>query len=228
MKRIITILAAMALAVSASAQVGIIGGVATPSNDIKQAYENFNAMDQYHIGITAKIPLFIGLAIQPSIIYDVKGATVANLVLGDVELGQAFSKTGYVEIPLQIQWGIDIADVVRPFVFAEPFVGYSVTMKKLDLTSLKVGELFNVSRKEDWQDVDLPFDKFDKTRLIYGCGIGAGVEVFKHFQLSARYVWNMGGLYDENGKSTFNLEESVNTMKNKDSNGIRISLAIMF
>lgn len=228
MKRIITVLAAIVLAVSASAQVGIIGGVATPSNDMKEAYDNFNAMDQYHIGVTAKIPLFLGLAIQPSIIYDVKGATVANIVLGDVAEGQAFSKTGYVEVPIQIQWGINIANVVRPFVFAEPFIGYSVTMKKVDLGGLKIGELFNVSKDADWQDVDLSLDKFDKTRLIYGCGVGAGVEVFKHFQLSARYVWNMGGLYDENGKSTFNFDEAVDTMKNQDSNGIRISLAILF
>lgn len=227
MKKIIIALAAVMMAVSAHAQVGFIGGLATPSNDIKEAYSDFGALDQYHIGVTAKIPLFLGLAIQPSVIYDVKGATIANFVNKEVEEGQAFSKTGYVEIPVMVQWGINIANVVRPFVFAEPFVGYSVTMKKLNFGD-KIGQLFDASKDAEWQDVELNNDKFDKTRLIYGAGVGAGIEVFKHFQLSARYIWNMGALYDSEGKSTFDFNGTVETMKSQSSNGIRISLAILF
>lgn len=229
MKKLIITLALIAAAVSANAQVGIIAGVSTTNNDMKDAYENYSAINQYHVGVTAKIPLFLGLAIQPSVIYDVKGATIKEFGSGEVVSGQSFSETGYLEIPIQLQWGIDIAGIARPYVFAEPFVGYSLTMKRMKLANINVGELIDLSAKSDWENVDLQADKFDKSRMIYGCGVGAGVEVFKHFQLSARYVWNMGALYNEDGKTNFtSLKDSIDSMKAESSNGIRVSLAIMF
>ena len=69
-------------------------------------------------------------------------------------------------------------------------------------------------------------------RLTYGDGVGVGVEVLKHIQVSARYIWNMGNLLDADGKANINGDEMVETVKKglneKTNNGIKVSLAFLF
>jgi hypothetical protein len=235
MKKLLTVLAALVIAASAHAQFGIIAGVTSPSQDLKTAYENYSAIDQYHAGITVKIPLFLGLAIQPSIMYSVQGTPIKDIASGSSsesgsgdgsgsETGEsegngefAIAKNGYIQVPVQLQWGIDVGGVARVYAFAEPYVGYRV-----DETTFKFEE-GETPEKKDW---------YFQNRLNYGVGAGLGVEVLKHIQLSARYVWNMGQLLDENGKVTVNGSEAVETvktgLKEGSNNGIKVSLAFLF
>ena len=235
MKKLLTVLAALVIAASAHAQFGIIAGVTSPSQDLKTAYENYSAIDQYHAGITVKIPLFLGLAIQPSIMYSVQGTPIKDIAAGGSsdsgsgdgsgsETGEsegngefAIAKNGYIQVPVQLQWGIDVGGVARVYAFAEPYVGYRV-----DETTFKFEE-GETPDKKDWDF---------QNRLNYGVGAGLGVEVLKHIQLSARYVWNMGQLLDENGKVTVNGNEAVETvktgLKEGSNNGIKVSLAFLF
>ncbi len=235
MKKLLTVLAALVIAASAHAQFGIIAGVTSPSQDLKTAYENYSAIDQYHAGITVKIPLFLGLAIQPSIMYSVQGTPIKDIASGSSsesgsgdgsgsETGEsegngefAIAKNGYIQVPVQLQWGIDVGGVARVYAFAEPYVGYRV-----DETTFKFEE-GETPEKKDWDF---------QNRLNYGVGAGLGVEVLKHIQLSARYVWNMGQLLDENGKVTVNGSEAVETvktgLKEGSNNGIKVSLAFLF
>ena len=235
MKKLLTVLAALVIAASAHAQFGIIAGVTSPSQDLKTAYENYSAIDQYHAGITVKIPLFLGLAIQPSIMYSVQGTPIKDIAAGGSsdsgsgdgsgsETGEsegngefAIAKNGYIQVPVQLQWGIDVGGVARVYAFAEPYVGYRV-----DETTFKFEE-GETPEKKDWDF---------QNRLNYGVGAGLGVEVLKHIQLSARYVWNMGQLLDENGKVTVNGNEAVETvktgLKEGSNNGIKVSLAFLF
>ena len=235
MKKLLTVLAALVIAASAHAQFGIIAGVTSPSQDLKTAYENYSAIDQYHAGITVKIPLFLGLAIQPSIMDSVQGTPIKDIAAGGSsdsgsgdgsgsETGEsegngefAIAKNGYIQVPVQLQWGIDVGGVARVYAFAEPYVGYRV-----DETTFKFAE-GETPEKKDWDF---------QNRLNYGVGAGLGVEVLKHIQLSARYVWNMGQLLDENGKVTVNGNEAVETvktgLKEGSNNGIKVSLAFLF
>ena len=240
MKKLFTVLAALVIAASAHAQFGIIAGVTSPSQDLKTAYENYSAIDQYHAGITLKIPMFLGLAIQPSIIYNVQGTPIQDLTKGGTtdtgegsgegsgestgEGGEAaegngefaIAKSGYIEVPVQVQWGLTIGGVARAYAFAEPFVGY-----KIDETTFKFDEESPAEKDWDFQN-----------RLNYGVGVGVGAEILKHIQLSARYVWNMGQLLDENGKVNINGKEATETVKNGlkegSNNGIKVSLAFLF
>ena len=235
MKKLLTVLAALVIAASAHAQFGIIAGVTSPSQDLKTAYENYSAIAQYHAGITVKIPLFLGLAIQPSIMDSVQGTPIKDIAAGGSsdsgsgdgsgsETGEsegngefAIAKNGYIQVPVQLQWGIDVGGVARVYAFAEPYVGYRV-----DETTFKFVE-GETPEKKDWDF---------QNRLNYGVGAGLGVEVLKHIQLSARYVWNMGQLLDENGKVTVNGNEAVETvktgLKEGSNNGIKVSLAFLF
>ena len=55
-------------------------------------------------------------------------------------------------------------------------------------------------------------------KVEYGVGLGAGVELFSHLQLSVRYFWNLGNVYDFSWK----------TLPNGKCNGITASLAFLF
>ena len=238
MKKLLTVLAALVIAASAHAQFGIIAGVTSPSQDLKTAYENYSAIDQYHAGITVKIPLFLGLAIQPSIMYSVQGTPIKDIAAGggsgsgsgestgtestgtetsESEGEFSIAKTGYIKIPVQLQWGLEVGGVARVFAFAEPYVGYMV-----DENTFK----FDENETPETKDWDF------QNRLNYGVGAGLGVEVLKHIQLSARYVWNMGQLLDENGKVQVNGKEATETvktgLKEGNNNGIKVSLAFLF
>jgi hypothetical protein len=118
----------------------------------------------YHAGLTYQIDLPFGFAIQPSVLYHVKGSLAEAPILNQ-DVYDVF-KTGYVEVPVSIQWGPDLI-LFRPFLDVTPFVGYGVQN-------------------------NLSWDGFQ--RLEYGLGTGIGLE-FWRIQLIGRYNWNFGPLY---------------------------------
>ena len=127
MKRIITLVAVAAaslfMAARAHAQFGIVGGITSSKTELTTA-EDVKSMSLYHAGVTYKVDLGAGFAIQPSVLYQVKGASLGELNSSSSEDFKV--KTGYVEVPVGLQWGPDLM-VFRPFVMAEPFIGYQVT-----------------------------------------------------------------------------------------------------
>lgn len=213
MKKLLVILAALTVAASANAQVGIIAGLTSPNSDFQEAVDNFSAIDQYHVGLTLKIPFILGLAVQPSLVYSVKGATIAEAASGE---NKTFDKTGNVELPIMVQWGLSIGDIARAFVFAEPYLSYMVDAETFDLKGEKI-------KTKDWDEYN---------RLQYGAGVGIGAEILGHVQLSARYVWNMGNFLSEDGKTNFKWDEAYGTvsggLEDKTNNGIKVSLAFLF
>lgn len=224
MKKLVIAIAAALVAFSASAQVGVIAGLTSSQSDYKEAWAHINEVTQYHVGATLKLPLPLGFAIQPSIIYNVKGTSVENMKAEgtDVAAFKTDSSTGMLELPVQVQWGIGIAGVVRPYVFAEPFVGLAINGEN----KVDVAGLVNTEDKAEWDNV--------KDRLEYGFGVGAGVEILKHLQVSVRYYWNLGGLYgtDESGESkptaSMNPSDYVNIAQNQKVSGVMASIAFLF
>ena len=208
MKKILTLAAVVAaslcLASQARAQFGIIGGLTTSKTTVKDAADDFKNISLYHAGLTYKIDLGVGFALQPSLIYQVKGAKVENI--GSAASEDFKLKTGFVELPLSIQWGPDLM-AFRPYVFAEPFVGYQITSS--DQGNQTVA---------DWA-------KQAKNKVEYGFGLGGGLEIASHLQISVQWFKNMGQMFDTS-KTAADVWNQAKDVKNFQ--GIKVSLAILF
>ncbi len=218
MKKIfISAVLAIATAVMASAQIGstrfgiTAGFTSSSASSIKDI--ELNSVNQYNVGVTLEIPLIMGLSIQPSLVYQVKGASL-DVVAGDIKAASVDTKVGYLEVPVQVQYGIDLM-LLRPYVFAEPFVGLNVNPK----TDFKLATISDSFKGEDTYT----------NRLEYGLGVGAGLEVWK-LQLSVKYFWNFGNLFDENGKLNDVAGEVAENVFNENTNfkGLTINLAYFF
>lgn len=232
MKKVIAIIAIALASVSiARAQFGIVGGFTSSSTTVNTEdwKDNLQNISLYHVGLTYKMDLGLGLAIQPSLTYEMKGATLNENMTGSdvVEVGKSINtKTGFAEFGLDLQWGPDLV-AFRPFIFASPFVGVMVYQKEEAENEASVGGTtvtnFDAEAAKAWAEDA-------KNRLEYGFGIGAGVDIMKFVQLKAQYFMNLGNLYNEDGKVT-NIKDAFLESGYKELgnyNGIKVSLAILF
>ena len=211
MKRILSLMAVTAasllFAVQANAQFGFVFGLT--SSSIKMSQED--AISLYHAGFTAKIPLGSGFAVQPSLLYQVKGANVGQLGTASDEDFKV--KTGFVELPVALEWGPRFA-AFRPYVFGEPFIGYRVSSTDKGNASF-----------QDWT-------RQAKNKFEYGFGLGAGLDISDHLQLSAQWFNNLGVMFSESSVTPATSDaseastESLEGIKNFE--GIKFSLAIFF
>ena len=223
-KIIIASLAALLVGIGAQAQgigssrFGIGAGFTSSATAIKDF--DVKNVSLYHVGVYYQIPLISGLSIQPGIHYQVKGATLDNMVgkgTWDAKVGSLETKVGYLEIPVQVQWGLDLM-FLRPYVFAEPFIGLGLNIDsstKENLTGLTLDQVKD-------------FGQATAKRIEYGLGVGVGLEIWR-FQLAAKYYWNFGRFADETTGEQ-KLEAMGNTIQQayKDGNnfnGFTISLS---
>lgn len=206
MKRILTILAlALVTATAAHAQFGVIGGFTSSTTSIDSKFlENAKNASLYHVGFAYKIKMGPFVALQPQIAYQMKGANLQDATsTGAINLE---SRSGYAEVSLGAQAGIDLL-AFRPFIMLEPFLGYQVT------------------GTETWDTL-----KEAKNKLEYGFGLGGGLELFNHVQLSIQWFKNLGNLYD-GGKIKNNALSGLTSESLKDINnytGLKITLGIFF
>ena len=213
MKRIFTILATAALSViftvNASAQFnyGLIGGATFSS--AKPNQWKLTKETEYHIGATFKLSLPLGFAVQPSLMYQVKGTGVPAEADGNGAFDYA---AGYLEVPVSVQWGPDLL-IMRPYFECVPFFGYALNNK------YKGG---SGSVKNNWTGLN---------RWEYGLGVGVGLEVW-HLQISARYNWDLGTLFDAKSEITdadsfaAKMKESVGDKSR--FGGVTVSVAVLF
>lgn len=211
------VVAAMVFCTDASAQrynsarVGLMGGFTSSSTSIKDA--DSKSVSLYHIGVTAEIPLLGGFAIQPGLLYQVKGVSADkfNSIPISKSLESFETKVGYLEVPVQVQWGLDLL-AFRPYVFAEPFVG------------------FRLGQSTKGEVADKLKDNLKKVE--YGLGVGAGVDVWR-LQLSVKYFWNFGKIYDKDGNVGPIVDKVKDTVKDavnngNNFNGVMVSAAFFF
>lgn len=215
MKKILTFLVAvLATATVAHAQFGIIGGWTTAQLNTKDLKENFKGLDNFHAGIAYHAKLPLGFALQPELTYERKGVTLQPSE--DIYLGVSSSKSHSVELGLGVQWGIDLL-VARPFVVAEPFVGYRfANQEQVSAGSIQV-------------DVDALTKALNdaKNKLEYGIALGAGVDIVRHVQLSVKWYKNLGPLFNE-GKLSDVGKTVTTAIKDKNYQGVKITLGIFF
>ena len=217
MKKLAIALAAAFIAISAVAQPGITAGITSSSSDFNEAWANVKDVTQYHVGVSFKLPLPLGFAVQPSIIYNVKGSTLEDTATSG-DLATIDYKTGFLEVPVQAQWGINIAGVVRPYGFVEPFIGYAIQ------NDVKLSNFTGENSKDEWDNV--------KNKLEYGVGVGFGVEILDHLQVSVRRFWNIGNLYNDEGSAVKSFKDALNqgaeTVENGKIGGIMASVTFLF
>lgn len=160
---------------SAQIRFGVTGG-ATFSKLSKQTINTEN-MTQYHAGVTIQVKLPLGFAIQPSLIYNVKGSRFG--VSEELPDAAGDLSVGYLELPVSLQWGPDLL-LFRPFLDVTPFVGYGLN-NKLSVASVQ-------TLKNTWSASSI-------NRWEYGIGVGVGLEIWK-FQVIGRYNWSLGSISD--------------------------------
>ncbi len=187
--------------IKAQSCYGVIGGINFSTANIKNL--NRGTMTQWHAGLTYKLDLPLGFSLQPSLIYNVKGAKVGG------ELTKFDLSMGYLELPVSLQWGPDLL-LFRPFLDVTPYIGYAVSNK---FSAQGVEPVRN-----NWKDSALQ-------RFEYGLGLGIGLEIWR-FQVIGRYNWNFGSLYDAKVQNTDGLIK--NAFDGKNFGGITLSVAFLF
>ncbi len=203
MKRLLVVIvmltAAVLCAVRASAQInpGVIGGLTFSSANLKEFSRE--TMTQYHVGATVRFKLPMGFSIQPSLIYQVKGAKTEVLTI-DSEI-----KVGYLELPVSFQWGPDLL-LFRPFVDVSPFVGYGLNTSNWSELAGEVKNAWDYGNR--WE---------------YGIGLGGGLEIWK-LQVVARYNWDFAPFVKPEAFGQFGqaVKESMKF------GGVTLSLALLF
>ena len=212
MKKFILAIAALALAVSAYAQVGISAGLTSASATLEDAAKDVKggAVNSYHVGLTYKIGIGNILAIQPAILYNVKGSNFDVTKIGDTKLN---FKTGFVEVPVQVQAGLGIGRIVRVYGLAEPFVGYAITNEVSASVAI-------AAASDPWYNV--------KNRLEYGVSLGAGVEVLRHIQVSVKYFWTLSDLYGTQDTTLDSIVSGLGDINAKNVNGISATITLLF
>ena len=232
MKKLILAISALLLAVSANAQLGIVAGVTSTKTNLDEAYKDIAEtmnVDQYHAGLVYNLNLPLGLSLQPGVVYNMKGQSLASNIKdlkGDKHDVTINTKTGYLEVPVRVAWGIDLG-LFKPYVFAEPYLGYAInTETTTEIKDAAAAEILNstmgtqLESKNEWDA---------RNRLEYGVGLGAGVRLLKFASLSVKYFWEFGNLYKEGEKSpNISTEQMVNAFKEQKASGIAASLTIYF
>ena len=219
MKRLVTIVAVSLISIASLAQgfdgvsFGVFGGYTSSSTKVSD-WSSKNAA-AYQAGVALRIPMGSGFVIQPELGYQVKSTDVkkddASTVINSIK-----TSVGYIEGGAQFQWGPDLM-AFRPFLLAEPFLGYAVN------TKAKAGGAADESSIDSSESIIE-----DAVRKIeYGLGVGGGIELGR-LQFSVKYFWNFGSLYegDKIGEAAGKIGDAV---KGQNSfSGVSLGVAFFF
>jgi hypothetical protein len=204
------VLAAMA---TANAQFGVIGGWTSSNTSTDGNWKpDTKSMSLYHVGVAYKIKMGPIFSAQPELSYQVKGATLKD------NFRNLSTRSGYVELGLGLQLGVDLL-VFRPFFLFEPFIGYQV-YGSVDYNIFTYG-----------MDME-PFRSYlrdAKNKFEGGFGVGGGLELMNHFQISVQWFKNIGQLYNGDKLNASAVEAAVSDLKDvKNYSGVKITLGMFF
>lgn len=156
---------------SASAKGFLIkGGVEFPHYNVQELGNvlDFSNVTGWHAGVGFQTGTFAGFSIQPEVLYQHSGLSVA---MPDDPDDFAEIRNNNIQIVANVQWGVDLV-IFRPFIFAAPFASY------------------NIPTTNDLSEVN--FKRWD-----YGIGAGIGFDIWK-LQITGKYNWAFGGVIDWN------------------------------
>lgn len=172
MKKIIAILfLALGLSASASAQVklGVKGGLNVSSLKLSDDMWATDNKAGFFFGpmIKVTVPL-LGMSFDVAALYDQKEAKMQwGDVTGATDMSQTTTiKQKYIDIPINVRYGIGLGSLANVFVFAGPQWGINVG------------------------DKDFKWDarsSYSLKKATFSVNVGAGVTLFKHLQGSVNY-----------------------------------------
>ncbi|MFA5326141.1 MAG: porin family protein [Bacteroidales bacterium] len=204
MKKVVVFIIALTLFmgfnVNSNAQGFIIKGGLSYANMGTQ-FENYDVKSYtgYHFGVGVQTGSLLGFSLQPELLYNVSGSKIGE----NIDWVQ-----GYLQLPVNIQWGIDLM-ICKPYIQVSPFVGYCLS-----------NTLSGTGISTDTNLLDYISDNSD--RFDYGVGIGAGLELWK-LQVSAKYIWNFGNVTDWN-----EFENNLGNITTDNAGAVEVSIAIKF
>jgi hypothetical protein len=202
---VVTVLSLVLASTADAGRFGVKAGTNVTSMDFKAG---FPPVLGYSAGLTWQWNLPLGFAIQPDLLYHVKASRLS-------EINSETFGLGYVELPVNIQWGLNFAQQnIRVFAQASPFIGYAVTQSG-DADPFRTGngqvdEVLSSSGLDKWTNIN---------RFSYGAGLGLGVQLWR-LQITAQYTWNLGQLINI-------AETSLSDFNDKNFGGYVISVALM-
>lgn len=215
-KLFLTIALALLTFTAANAQFGIIGGFTSSSTKLPKG-TNWSAEVKnaplWHAGVAYKIGMGPFFTLQPQLVYQTKGSKV-NDGARDFK-----SQAGFVELELSAQLGLDLL-MLRPFIMLEPFIGYDVTP----------GEILNGSITGISFDEVNKYLRNAKNKFEVGFGVGGGIEVMRHVQVSVQWFMNAGKLFNEDKLAADTVMKAIAT-NYKDINnyqGLKVTVGIFF
>ena len=208
-KLFLTLALVFATLASANAQFGVIGGWTSSNAKVDGSWKpDTKSMSLYHLGVAYKIKMGPLFAAQPELSYQVKGA-----VLND-NFSTLSTRGSYVELGLGMQLGVDLL-VFRPFFLFQPFIGYQVYGNE-DL------QVFGPSSSVPYNQLKDAKNKFEG-----GFGVGGGLELMNHFQITVQWFKNIGQLYD--GGKFNDYADVLSGLKDvKNYSGVKITLGMFF
>lgn len=232
-KLIIAACAALLASATAHAQFGVVAGVTSTSTNLKEAYDDIaktQSVTQYHAGVVYKLNLPFGIFVQPGVQYNMKGQTLSSQIL--TEKVDINTKTGYLEVPVELGLQCNFGPVAA-FAFVEPYAGFAVTTetvaKAQDATKQAIFEAAASAAGVKVNTAPDDADKWDgRERLTYGISIGGGVLIFKHIGVSAKYVWDMGKLFNDEGQASLSAKAMSEAIKDQKCSGIMATVSLYF
>lgn len=200
MKKIIcTLLAAAALlaGVKANAQISAGAGYLNITQTLGKTSSNGNGA---YAGLSFNIPIAGGLAVAPGVYYSL-ASYKTEAVLG---LVQGTTTEHAINVPLNFNYGFNLARDMRAFVFAGPTFQYGLSSKtKSDI----VGTI-------ETKPVD-NYSGDDINRFVVYAGGGLGMDIANKFQVTVGYDHSVTNM--------------INSDDTKASRGlIKIGAALLF
>ena len=210
MKRFFVILAALLIGFTASARGGFLvkAGLSNSNMDLNRDVASvisedvlsgafFKNFTGYHVGVGYRTGTWSGLRLQPELLYNVRGTRVDDATRWSM---------GYLEMPLNVQWGLDLI-VMRPFIQVAPCIGYD----------------FLNNTSETAAGHALGTVTTDASRLEYGLSVGGGLDILNSFQISVNYNWNFGPVANLDA-----YQDKVVGIERKNARCLQVSLAYIF
>lgn len=125
MKRFLVALCVLMLGTAVNCGAQLRYGAVTGLTFSELSGSKLRDVTLYHIGVTCQYDFPMGFAVQPSLLWQVRG------INGD-------SRVGSLEIPVSLQWGPDLL-AFRPYAEVVPFIGFNVWQKNMDMSGMSVG-----------------------------------------------------------------------------------------
>ncbi len=171
MRKIIVILVlflSLSASVNAQVKLGVKGGLNVSSLKLNDQMFAADNKAGFFFGPMLKVTVpLIGLSFDAAALYDQKEATVRT---SDEAVGGTYNSTNlkqkFIDIPVNVRYGIGLSKLANVFVFAGPQWGINVGNKDFK-----------------WNDTH----SYSLKKANFSVNVGAGVTLLNHLQASVNY-----------------------------------------